>query len=129
MTNPSPEQCYTILALSLHGSLDGVNRRQNHPEACRGHARKSGFDECRKFSHKSVTLQESEHTRVGGGIAEARHGSLDECCEETLVVPRPTTVCVERLDRLGRRRTVAILVVHDCPERLWGATQLDRYRR
>lgn len=123
MTNPGPEQWYTILPLSLHGSLDGVDRRQNHPEACRGHTRKSGFDERRKFSHRRVALQESENTRIGCSIAEARHGPLNECCDETLVVPRPTTVCIERLDRFGRRRSVAILIVHDCPQRLWGTTE------
>lgn len=123
MTNPSSEQWYTVLALSLHGSLDGINRRQDHPEACRGHARENGFDEHRELAHKGVALQESKNTCVGCGIAKARHRSLNECGTETLIVPRPTTVCIQRLDRFRGRRAVAVLIVHDRPQGLWGTTE------
>ena len=123
MTDPGPEQWYTLFALSLHGSLDGINRRQKHPEACRDHARKKGFNECREFSRKGVALQENEDASVGCGITEARHRSLNECGGKTLVISRPTTVCIERLNHFGGRRSVAVLIVHDCPQGLWGTTE------
>lgn len=70
MTNPSLEECYATLAFSLHGSLDGINWRQEHPEACRGYARKDGLNKCREFAHKGVALQESKNARVRCGVTE-----------------------------------------------------------
>ena len=123
MTDPSSEKCYAILALSLHGSLDGIDWRQNHSKACRSQTRKDGFDQRRKLLHKGVTFQESQNTRIGRGVAKARYRSLDERSREALVVSCPTTVCVERLDRFGGRCSVAVLVVHDCSQRLWAAIE------
>ena len=46
-----------MLALSLHGGLDGIDVRQNHSKARRSHAHKDGFDRPWKFSHKGIAFQ------------------------------------------------------------------------
>ena len=59
MTNPSPEECYTILSFNSHGSPDGIYRRQKNSEACRDHTRKNGIDERWHLFRQRVALQQT----------------------------------------------------------------------
>lgn len=70
--------------------------------------------------HVRVRLQERKDARVRRGVAEAGDGALDKRGEETLVVPCVAAFVVEGFDGGGCGGAVAVLVVHDGAEGLWG---------
>ena len=127
-THPRAQDGQPRLAVRLHRRLDGVDRREDHPERGGSERRKDRLRKGRQVPHVLVALEQGEDADVRSGVAEARDGALDERGGETLVVARPAAVSVERLRRLCHGRTVAILVVHDRVEgiRRWSQRRRSR---
>lgn len=97
---PRAEDRKTRLAVCLHRRLDRVNRGEDHTEASSREGREDGLSEGRKVLQIFVGLQEREDADVRSRVAKPGDGALDEGRGETLVVPCPAAVRVERDGRL-----------------------------